>query len=68
MKVEQEGIIMEIFRGPLFKVSLPEINHEVIAHPSGKIRKNRISLSVGDRVRIEMDPYDLSKGRILRRL
>lgn len=68
MKVEQEGIILEISRGPLFRVKLIDIEHELLAYPSGKIRKHRINLSVGDRIRVEIDPYDLNKGRILRRL
>ena len=47
----------------MFKVKL-ENNHEVLAHTSGKMRKNRIRVLAGDKVTVEMTPYDLTKGRI----
>ena len=47
----------------MFKVKLDN-DHEVIAHTSGKMRKNRIRVLAGDRVTVEMTPYDLTKGRI----
>ena len=61
--VEIKGIIEELLPGATFRVKL-ENDHEVIAHLSGKMRMNRIRLGVGDEVRVEMTPYDLTKGRI----
>ena len=61
--VEVEGEISAVLAGTMFRVKL-ESGHEVLAHISGKMRKRFIRLVVGDRVRMEMSPYDLSKGRI----
>ncbi|MEN0038680.1 MAG: translation initiation factor IF-1, partial [Cellvibrio sp.] len=47
-----------------FRVKLDSNNHEIIAHTAGKMRKNRIRVLAGDRVMVEMTPYDLTKGRI----
>lgn len=52
----------------MFRVRLDNNGHEVLAHISGKMRKRFIRLVVGDRVRIEMTPYDLTKGRITFRI
>lgn len=61
--IEIRGEIVELLPAATFRVKL-ENDHEIIAHLSGKMRKNRIRLSLGDRVKVEMTPYDLSKGRI----
>jgi translation initiation factor IF-1 len=61
--LEIEGTVRAVMKGTTFRVQLDN-GHEVLAHISGKMRKNFIRLSVGDRVRMEMSPYDLSKGRI----
>ena len=61
--IEIEGVVASVLKGTTFRVRL-ENGHIVLAHISGKMRKNFIRLSVGDRVRMEMSPYDLSKGRI----
>jgi translation initiation factor IF-1 len=61
--LEFEGIITELLPNATFRVKLDN-NHEVIAHAAGKMRKNRIRVLAGDRVMVEMTPYDLSKGRI----
>ncbi len=61
------GIVNEILPNAMFRVELEENGHVVLAHTSGKMRKNRIRILVGDRVDIEMTPYDLSKGRIVYR-
>ena len=58
-----EGTIMSVLPGTMFRVALPN-GHEVLAHISGKMRKNFIRISVGDRVDVEITPYDLSKARI----
>jgi translation initiation factor IF-1 len=65
--IELEGIIATVLPGTLFRVKL-DSEHEVLAHISGKMRKNFVRLTVGDRVRIEMSPYDLTKARITYRL
>ncbi len=61
--IEQDGTIVEALSNAMFRVEL-ENGHEIIAHISGKMRMNYIKILPGDRVKIEMSPYDLSKGRI----
>ena len=65
--IELEGTIIESMPNAMFKVKL-ENEHEILAHISGKITKNFIRILPGDRVKVEMTPYDLSKGRITFRL
>jgi len=65
--IELEGTIIESMPNAMFKVRL-ENDHEILAHISGKIRKNFIRILPGDKVKVEMTPYDLSKGRITFRL
>lgn len=62
--LEFEGTVEEILPNTMFRVVL-ENGHEVLAHSSGKMRKNRIRVLAGDKVTVEMTPYDLSKGRII---
>ena len=61
--VELEGIVTNTLPNTMFKVKL-ENGYEVVAHISGKIRKNHIRLLTGDKVTVEMSPYDLTKARI----
>lgn len=61
--IEQDGTILEALSNAMFRVEL-ENGHIVIAHISGKMRMNYIKILVGDKVRLEMSPYDLTKGRI----
>ena len=61
--IEQDGIVKESLGNAMFRVEL-ENGHIIIAHISGKMRMHYIKILVGDRVKIEMSPYDLSKGRI----
>ncbi|MFQ3670749.1 MAG: translation initiation factor IF-1 [Verrucomicrobiia bacterium] len=61
--MEVEGTVKAVMKGTMFRVALDN-GHEVLAHISGKMRKHFIRLAVGDRVKMEMSPYDLSKGRI----
>ena len=61
--IEQDGTIMEALSNAMFKVQL-ENGHEVLAHISGKMRMHYIRILPGDKVRLEMSPYDLTKGRI----
>ena len=64
--IEMRGIVLELLPATAFKIKL-ENGHEIIAHLSGKMRMNKIRLLTGDRVKIEMTPYDLTKGRIVYR-
>ena len=61
--LEMTGVVTEQLPNAIFRVKL-ENDHEIIAHTAGKMRKFRIRVMVGDRVDVEMTPYDLSKGRI----
>ena len=61
--IEFQGVVSELLPNAMFKVKLDN-DHEVIAHTSGNMRKNRIRVLAGDRVTVEMTPYDLTKGRI----
>lgn len=65
--IEVEGTISAVLPGTMFRVKLDN-KHEVLAHISGKMRKHFVRLTAGDRVRLEMSPYDLSKARITYRL
>ncbi|MDD3420092.1 MAG: translation initiation factor IF-1 [Candidatus Gastranaerophilales bacterium] len=65
--IEFEGVILESLPNAMFKVEL-ENGHQVLAHISGKIRKNFIRILPGDKVKVELTPYDLTKGRITYRL
>lgn len=65
--VEVEGTVSAVLAGTMFKVELPS-GHEVLAHISGKMRKRFIRLVIGDKVKMEMSPYDTSKARIVYRL
>ena len=62
--IQLEGTISQVLPGTMFKVALPN-GHGVLAHISGKMRKNWIRIAVGDKVTVEMSPYDLSKARII---
>lgn len=62
-----EGTVTRVLPGTMFHVELPN-KHQVLAHISGKMRKRWIRLAVGDRVKMEMTPYDLDKARIVYRL
>lgn len=61
--IEQDGTIVEALSNAMFRIEL-ENGHEIIAHISGKMRMNYIKILPGDKVKVEMSPYDLSKGRI----
>ncbi len=61
--IEVTGAVTQVLPGTMFRVALPN-GHEVLAHISGKMRKNFIRISVGDKVNVEMSPYDLGKARI----
>ncbi|SFC35575.1 bacterial translation initiation factor 1 (bIF-1) [Kushneria avicenniae] len=64
--IEMEGVIVDTLPNTMFRVEL-ENGHVVTAHISGKMRKNYIRILTGDKVKVELTPYDLSKGRIVYR-
>jgi translation initiation factor IF-1 len=65
-KIELEGTVIEALPGTQFRVRL-DSGHEVLAYLSGKMRKYYIRILLGDRVRVELSPYDLTRGRIVYR-
>lgn len=62
------GLITEALGNSIFRVELDNIDNIIICHISGKMRQNYIRIMPGDRVEVEMSPYDLTKGRIVKRL
>ncbi len=64
--IEMEGSVVETLPNTMFRVGL-ENGHSITAHISGRMRKNYIRILTGDKVRVELTPYDLSKGRIVYR-
>jgi translation initiation factor IF-1 len=66
-KIEVEGTVVEALPGTQFRVQL-DAGHEVLAYLSGRMRKYYIRILLGDRVRVELSPYDLTRGRIVYRL
>lgn len=64
--IKQDGVIMESLSNAMFRVRL-ENGHEIIAHISGKMRMHYIKILPGDKISVEMSPYDLTKGRIIYR-
>lgn len=65
--IEMQGEVLEVLPAATFKVML-ENSHEITAHLSGRMRINKIRLLVGDKVRVQISPYDLAKGRITYRM
>ena len=66
-KVELEGEVIEALRGRMFRVQLDN-GHETLGYLAGRLKRYRIRVMLGDRVRIELSPYDLERGRIVYRL
>lgn len=62
--IEVQAIVLETLPNAMFKVELEDNKHQVLAHISGKMRKNFIRILPGDRVQVELSPYDLGRGRI----
>ncbi|MDR2527272.1 MAG: translation initiation factor IF-1 [Rickettsiales bacterium] len=66
--ITMDGVVVEVLPNTIFRVELEGVNKNIIlAHASGKIRKNKIKILKGDRVMVEMTPYDLTRGRIVLR-
>jgi len=66
-KIELEGEVTEALRGRMFRVQLDN-GHETLGYLAGRLKRYRIRVMLGDRVRIELSPYDLDRGRIVYRL
>ena len=66
--LEFEGEIIDVLPGQMYKVRVDDFNREVTCYTGGKMKKNKIRLVLGDKVQIEMSPYDLDKGRITYRV
>lgn len=64
--LEFDGVVLELLPNAMFRIELVN-GHEVLGHTSGRMRKNRIRVLVGDWVKVEMTPYDLSKARVSHR-
>jgi translation initiation factor IF-1 len=62
--IECEGVVTQVLPNTMFKVKLDDSGHEILAHISGRMRMNFIKIMTGDKVKVEMSPYDLKKGRI----
>ena len=62
--IQVEGVVVKVLPATMYRVKL-ENGHEVLAHISGKMRKHFIRITNGDKVRVELSPYDLTKGRIV---
>jgi translation initiation factor IF-1 len=65
--ISMEGKVQEILPNTMFRVLLDDVNTEVIGYLSGKMRTHNIKVLLGDRVAMEFSPYDLTRGRIIRR-
>jgi len=65
--IEVKGIILESLPNAMFLVELEHNHHRILAHPSGKMRKNNIRILQGDKILIEISPYDITRGRIIYR-
>ncbi len=65
-KIEMEGEVLEAYPSGMFRVLLDN-GHEMIAYTAGKMRRYRIRINPGDRIKVELSPYDLSRGRIVYR-
>lgn len=66
--IKATGLITEALGNSIFRVELDNVDNVIICHISGKMRQNYIRIMPGDRVEVEMSPYDLTKGRIVKRL
>lgn len=66
--IQLNGEIVEVLPNQTYKVIADEYKHEVIAYTGGRMRQNKIRLVIGDKVTVEVSPYDLNKGRLVQRL
>lgn len=66
--IEVEGIVDEVLPGNMFRVQVENMSHVLLCYMGGKLKQHKIRVILGDRVKVEMSPYDLTKGRITYRL
>lgn len=66
--IELEGTVVEVLPASTFKVVIEENDHQLLCYMGGKLKQHKIKVILGDRVKVEISPYDLSKGRITYRL
>lgn len=66
--IKLDGVVLEVLPNAMFKVEVNGTSHQAVAHISGKMRQHSIKVIAGDKVELEFSPYDLSKGRVVRRL
>lgn len=66
--IETEGTVLEVLPNSTFKVKLDEVENIILCYTGGKLKQNKIKIILGDRVRVELSVYDLTKGRITFRL
>lgn len=65
--LRSSGVVYEVLPNATFRVELDDSKHKIIAYAGGKLRQNAIKILLGDRVDVEMSPYDLTKGRVIYR-
>jgi translation initiation factor IF-1 len=63
-QIKVDGVVVKVLPATMYTVRLDNGGHEILAHISGKMRKNFIKITTGDKVSVEISPYDLTKGRI----
>lgn len=66
--IKLEGTVVDVLPNAMFRIKLSEMEQTIIGHISGRMRKNEIRILLGDSVELEFSPYDLTKGRIVKRL
>ena len=66
--IEVEGIVEEVLPGNMFRVKVDNMPHTLVCYMGGKLKQHKIRVILGDRVKIELSPYDLTKGRVTYRL
>ena len=66
--IEVEGVVEEVLPGNMFRVKVDNMTHIMLCYMGGKLKQHKIRVILGDRVKVEMSPYDLTKGRITYRL
>jgi translation initiation factor IF-1 len=66
--IEMTGVVNDVLPGNMFKVQIDDTTHELICYLGGKLKQHKIRVIMGDKVKIEVSPYDLNRGRVIYRL
>lgn len=66
--LELEGTVLEVLPNSMFRVELDDTSHQLVCYMGGRLKQHKIKVILGDRVRVEVSPYDLTKGRVTYRL